>query len=170
MSNWFVLLVVFVGLCVVWFFLIRSDNEFANKVGGWGTIVLGIFGVILWLAIPRVIVVEDGKQYSTRLIFFGEFTTDDGKEYQVKDYYIYNKSSEPLVIYPVDYGTSKYSKDVIIVEIDELKKGEDIDYFFEEAPSTISVSSGTSGATKWVLEYLSDALERFEEDTDSIGE
>lgn len=102
--------------------------------------------------------------------FSGEFTTDDGEEHQIEKYYIYNKSSKPLAVYPVDYGTAETDKDVIIVEVNEFKKGEDIDYFFEEAPSSISVRGSHSGATRWVLEYLSDALERFEEDTDSIAE
>lgn len=161
MIVWYLLLVLFIVLLIGWLLLQFSDSEYKFRL--WGIIGLIAFAGYLVESLPEVIIIEDGKQYRSETLFSGSFETDDGVSHSVSNCCVYNKSSKDIVIYPVDYGTAQSRNDVIIIRPNNFSETEEIDYYFTDAPSQISVNSKQTGETKWVLDYLADAQERLEQ-------
>lgn len=167
MVTWYLLLLLFVILLIGWLFILFDLIDGLKFLRFWGGLGLFGFGMYLESKIPRVIVVEDGRVHNEEMLFSWSYTTDDGVKHDVSGYNVYNKSSKPISIFSVDYGSAQSTDEITIVKPNEFVKTEEIDYYFEDAPDKISVNSKQTGETRWVLEYLSDTQERLHQSEES---
>ena len=150
-ALWFLALAAWIVLCVcIW--------KFFEKINRWILLVAVLAPFLLYVAIPKVYIVDNAHGHQTKYMFTDTFTTDDGTQHSVSFFkkYLYNHSSHRLRINYIHYvsassGKSYFPEITDKVEVGEFREINGIDNWFERGSS--SIFSKNREVTKTELFY-----------------